>query len=233
MDGVLVDSHPAHYRAWKRFLQLVGKPDHDLQIIYEGRKREEILRHIMGEHLDSDAVAHYGRIKDALFREESCVLTPITGIRELLISLRAEKIRCAVATSATRSRCTSMLAKLSLLEYFDVIITGSDVSVGKPDPAIYTNAVSALGIAPAHAIVFEDAVSGVTAARSAGLKCIGIESNGNAADLIAVGAELVIADASEIDVVALDLLVSDVTLGRCASSQVRSRAIRDVQPSHS
>jgi HAD superfamily hydrolase (TIGR01509 family) len=191
MDGVLVNSHPAHYRAWQRFLQYIGKTEENLHIIYEGRKREEILRSFVGHDIEPQELRDLGRLKDELFQEESSLVEPIPGIPELLATLSAEGVKCAVATSAARPRCTDMLANLDLLRHFEVIIAGCDVTSGKPDPTIYRKAVEGLGISAANTLAVEDAVSGIIAARGAQLRCIGIESNGNAFELKQAGAHAV------------------------------------------
>ena len=171
MDGVLVDSHPAHYRAWQRFLQHIGKSEENLHIIYEGRKREEILRSFVGHDIAPTELKNLGRLKDELFQEESSLVEPIPGVAKLLEALKVEGVRCAVATSAARPRCTSMLENLNLLHYFEVVVAGCDVDAGKPDPTIYRKAVEALEVEAHNTLAVEDAVSGIAAARGADLRC--------------------------------------------------------------
>ena len=67
-DGVIVDSHPAHMLAWKELLLIKGKAtnDADLSFVREGAKREEILKHFLGE-LTPDQIVSYGLEKDKLF----------------------------------------------------------------------------------------------------------------------------------------------------------------------
>src|ERR1700746_3683034 len=64
LDGVIVDSHPLHKHAWRAFLASVGKEvsDADLDFIFEGRKRREILIHFLGELSDSD-IQRFGNKK--------------------------------------------------------------------------------------------------------------------------------------------------------------------------
>ncbi len=67
---------------------------------------------------------------------------------------------------------TYLLQKLGLKERFRVVVTGDDVTKGKPDPALYLKAAQGLEIDPLELIAFEDAVAGVKAAKAAGMKCI-------------------------------------------------------------
>jgi beta-phosphoglucomutase len=221
MDGVLVNSHPAHYRAWQRFLQYIGKSQENLHIIYEGRKREEILRSFVGHDVEPQELRDLGRLKDDLFQEESSLVEPIPGIPELLETLSAEGVKCAVATSAARPRCTDMLARLNLLRHFEVIIAGCDVTSGKPDPTIYRKAVEGLGIAAGNTLAVEDAVSGIIAARGAQLRCIGIESNGNGSELKQAGAHSVYPNFLPVSSATLRVILSDsAAMPRLSPSQI-------------
>jgi HAD superfamily hydrolase (TIGR01509 family) len=220
MDGVLVNSHPAHYRAWQRFLQYIGKSEENLHIIYEGRKREEILRSFVGHDIEPQELRDLGRLKDDLFQEESSLVEPIPGITELLETLSSEGVKCAVATSAARPRCTDMLANLNLLRHFEIIIAGCDVTSGKPDPTIYRKAVEGLGISAANTLAVEDAVSGIIAARGAQLRCIGIESNGNGVELKKAGAHSVYSDFLPVDILTLRTILAD-PVSITATSQPR------------
>jgi beta-phosphoglucomutase-like phosphatase (HAD superfamily) len=66
LDGVIVDSHPAHQRAWRMFFQSLGKSvsDQELLFVLEGQKREDILRHFLGDP-DEQQVKRYGARKES------------------------------------------------------------------------------------------------------------------------------------------------------------------------
>jgi len=189
MDGVIVDSHPVHKKAWRRFLELQGKNpnDTDLDFIMDGRKREEILRHFLGE-LSDDEVQDLGHQKDALFREESIAMTMIEGLPEFLQQLAQANIRLAVGSSGSDGRVNYILQSFGLRRFFQAVITGDQVTAGKPDPAVFRLASKELRVPPSETLVFEDSVSGVRAARAAGMKCIGIATNGLIPELVDAGA---------------------------------------------
>src|SRR4051794_15612071 len=113
MDGVIVDSHPIHKKAWRRFLELQGKQvaDADLGFIMEGRKREEILRHFMG-NLSQEEILALGDKKEQLFREEAADLRIITGLREFVQQLFRAKIKMGVASSGSSGRVNYVLDAL-------------------------------------------------------------------------------------------------------------------------
>jgi len=197
MDGVIVDSHPAHKKAWQKFLELQNRDvsNEDLNFVMEGRKREEILRHFLGEV--SDEQLHIlGHQKEQIFREEAVDVKVIEGLRDVLQKLSEAEIRLAVASSGSSRRVNDILNSLGLMRYFQVVVTGDHVTHGKPDPAIFRLACERVGVQPSETLVFEDSVSGVRAAKSAGMKCIGVASNGVIPILLQAGADHIIPDFS-------------------------------------
>ena len=95
----------------------------------------------------------------------------------------------AVATSASRHDADRLLGRTGLRDRFEVVVTAEDVRRGKPDPEVYLLAARGLGLPPAHCLVFEDAVVGVQAARSAGMRVIGVSTAHSETELRAAGAE--------------------------------------------
>lgn len=207
MDGVLIDSHPIHKKVWSQFLASVNRPvsDDELDFVLDGRKREEILRHFLGD-LSEDRLKEYGRRKNELYAESSKDLRTIAGVEEFLASLEAAGLLMAVGTSASFQRARDTLAVLGILPRFSALVTGNDVANGKPDPEIFLRAAERLNLAAHNLLVVEDAVSGVKAAKAAGMKCLGIAANGRGGDLMAAGADHVIPDYSEISLQAVQQL---------------------------
>ena len=195
MDGVIVDSHPAHREAWRTFLRTLGRSvsDAELDFVLDGRKRGEILRHFLGE-LSEDAVHEYGKSKDEYFRRASLKVKPVPGVVKFIRTLGNAGIATAVATSASESRTRHTLEHLRLVGKIRVIVTGDDVALGKPDPSIYGLVCERLNVNPGHALAVEDAVSGIQAARGVGLKCIGVASHQSPERLRAAGAAYVVQD---------------------------------------
>lgn len=193
MDGVLIDSHPAHKAAWGEFLRSMGREvsDAELDFILDGRTRPEILRHYFGDLPDHE-LHRYGRCKDEIFRAMERDIKPVPGVVEFLGQLQAQSIRASVATSASEIRTVSTVERLGLGGYFEAIVTASDVSAGKPDPTVYRLACERMEIRPEDAVAFDDAIAGIEAAKSAGMRCIGVTNNGASRQLIAAGAETVI-----------------------------------------
>ncbi|HEX8816586.1 MAG TPA: HAD family phosphatase [Terriglobales bacterium] len=193
MDGVIVDSHPSHRKAWHQFLQSVGKDvsERELDFILDGRKRHEILRHFLGE-LSDDELAEYGNRKDEFFQQALSNVKSVPGVIDFVRELKKCRIPLALATSGSKRRAQFTLRRLQLTDYFQAVITGNDVAEGKPDPAIYCVACEQLDVPSERVLAFEDAVSGVHAARAAGIQCVGVGETEQAEKLRQAGAAHVI-----------------------------------------
>jgi beta-phosphoglucomutase-like phosphatase (HAD superfamily) len=92
---------------------------------------------------------------------------------------------------------------LSLLEFFDVDISGRDFAQGKPNPEIFLTGAAELGIAPEHCFVVEDAASGVQAAKAGGMAALGVARAGDEDLLAAANADLVVTSLDDVDVAGL------------------------------
>jgi methionine salvage enolase-phosphatase E1 len=92
---------------------------------------------------------------------------------------------------------------LSLLDYFDADVSGRDFAHGKPDPEIFLTAAHELAVEPRHAMVLEDAVAGVQAAKAGGMAAIGVARADDAQFLTAAGADIVVTTLDDVDTAAL------------------------------
>jgi HAD superfamily hydrolase (TIGR01509 family) len=219
MDGVLVDSHAAHRKAWRLFFETLGRdvPEVELNFILDGRKRDEILRHFLGERLQAE-VEEFGRRKDHIFRQTQLEIAAVPGAVPLVRELHRRDTALGLATSASRSRALSTLTELGVLDCFRVVVTGEDVAHGKPDAAVYRLACQRLGIETEYLIAVEDAMSGVRAAVAAGLRCIGVALHESTQNLRAVGAIHVVPNfesvsANDLERMALGIESTAVSVG--------------------
>ena len=177
MDGVLIDSNPVHREAWEIYNRRFGLETTEAmhQSMY-GKRNDEIVRVFYGD-LPADEVTRRGAEKEALYREmiagriESFL---VAGLRDFLETHR--KMPMAVASNAEAANVVFVLQATGLGRYFRTALDGSQVKHAKPHPEIYLRAAEQLGKAPADCVVFEDSFSGVEAARSAGMRVIGILS---------------------------------------------------------
>jgi HAD superfamily hydrolase (TIGR01509 family) len=213
MDGVLVDSHAAHRNAWRTFFQTLGRdvPEPELDFILDGRKRGDILRHFLREYPDTE-IEELGRRKDFIFRKMQLEVSAVPGAVALVRELNGNGVALALATCASRSRAQSTLSGLGILQYFRVIVTGEDVALGKPDPAVYRMASEGLALNRQSLLAVEDAISGVRAAVGAGLHCIGVALHESVANLCAAGAVQVVPNFEAVSVKDLQEILRDCQL---------------------
>jgi len=201
MDGVMIDSHPIHKKTWRKFLKFLGKEitEENLNFVMDGRKREEILRHFLGD-LSDEEVRLLGHQKEQLFRDEAADIKVIEGLQDFLTQLSEAEIKLGVASSGSESRVNYVLDSFHLRHYFEAIVTGDQVTIGKPDPTIFRLACNRLRVRPTETLVFEDSVSGVRAAKAADMRCVGVATNGITANLLEAGADHIIPDFSCVSV---------------------------------
>ena len=208
-DGVIVDSHPVHMQAWMTFFRSMGKEvkDEDLSFVLEGAKRDEILRHFLGD-LTPEEVRLYGAEKERLFRAHASELKMVRGFADFLAEVESAGLPIAVATSGSRMRVEYTLESFHLLGRFRAIVTGDDVSKGKPDPALFRLAASRLQLSRDKVLVCEDAVNGVCAAKAARMRCLALATQRRAHLLEKAGADKVVADFSTVRLDQLQKLFS-------------------------
>jgi len=210
LDGVIADTHPIHRQAWRQLLVERGQrvSEEELDFVLEGSKREEILRHFLGG-LPAGEIFHCGQRKDELFHQSVAGLRAIPGVVNLLHQVDAAGIPMAVATSGSRGRANEVIGQLGLSGCFCVVVTGDDTANGKPDPSIFYLTANCLHVAPQQLLVAEDSRGGVRAAKSAGMKCLGIASDRLAFRLYREGADRVVPDFRGISLRSLQGLFED------------------------
>ena len=133
---------------------------------------------------DEEAMV-YALEKEALYREiYKPDIKPVQGLIELLEAFQQHDIPMAIATSGIPVNIEFMFEHIPIRQYFKVIVNSTHIKKGKPDPEIYLKTASLLGIPVGNCLVFEDAVVGVQAARSAGMKVIALTTTQTREELI-------------------------------------------------
>jgi len=180
MDGVLVDNSPVHLEAFQIMAARYGIiiPDGRFSSLF-GRGNADII----GAVFPPEMVERYGvealaKEKEAVYREiYAPAIKPVDGLEKFLETLHKARIACAVGSSGPAANVEFVLSKCGIEKYFDVRISGDMVTRCKPDPEIFLTAAARLGLAPSRCVVFEDAVAGITAARSAGAKVVALTTS--------------------------------------------------------
>ena len=199
MDGVLVDSAEAHYKAWRLLGEEVGT-FHPLELFRKtfGMHNREIIPLWLGPGLPPDEVERLSVRKEALYREVAAsTLRPLDGALELVEDLVREGFLLAVGSSGPQENVELALGILGVRKHFAAFSTAGDVSQGKPHPEVFLKAMEKLGLVPSCCAVIEDAPQGVEAGLRAGARVIGVASTRHPSELM--GAHLVVGSLREID----------------------------------
>jgi beta-phosphoglucomutase len=132
----------------------------------------------IGDHLTPERITELAFEKESLYRTlAQDQLKAIPGVLELLEILQHEKIALAVGSSGPQENVELALRVLNVKKYFSGIVTGSDVTHGKPHPEIFLKAAQKLQMPATSCIVIEDALQGVKAARAAGMRVIAVTTS--------------------------------------------------------
>jgi beta-phosphoglucomutase family hydrolase len=180
MDGTVVDNMPVHNQIWQEILAEEGvridKGEFNRQTT--GKTTPEILRSVLGEKVDEAEIERIAKKKEAKYRKVYRPhLVPIDGLPDFLAESRSQQIPVALATSAGTINVEFVLSGVSLRPYFSVIVSGDEVTHGKPNPEIFLLAAQRLGIPPQRCLVFEDSLLGVEAACQAGMQAVAITTS--------------------------------------------------------
>lgn len=168
-DGVLIDSEAISKKTLKSELQKIGITIDDAYFIKNclGRSFGHVKQSLLTD-FNILLPAHFEQSYQAVLVkdfERELVVTP--DIRWLLSKLQ---VRYCLATSSSRPRTTNALRISCLNDYFsDNVFTTSEVNNAKPAPDLFLHAAKIMGVAPEKCLVFEDSLSGIQAAKSAGM----------------------------------------------------------------
>lgn len=176
-DGTILDTESSEFQAWQAVYQRFGVEltlEYWLPFVGNSSIPFDPAGHLekqVGEPLDKHSLENWVWQRK---QELNQALEPLPGVLDYLDAAETMGLKLAVASSSRRDWVEGHLARLGLLERFEVIRTKEDVALTKPDPALFLRAAEGLGVHPGQAIVLEDSLNGVRAAKSAGAFTVAI-----------------------------------------------------------
>jgi beta-phosphoglucomutase family hydrolase len=175
MDGVLVDTGELHYQSWRRvFEDLKTEFSRDQFRATFGMNNAGILEEILGYKPEFHFVEKVSQQKEGQFRRSvQGRVTPLPGVLEWLRQLKDMGFHQSIASSAPQANIDVLVDELQIRDFFEVMVSGYDMP-GKPNPDVFLRAADLMGVPAKNCIVIEDAIAGVRAARSAGMRCIAV-----------------------------------------------------------
>jgi|TARA_Y100000361_G_C11149530_1_gene340209 HAD superfamily hydrolase (TIGR01509 family) len=169
LDGVLVEAKNLHFQALNEALSEVN-PGYKIDWTdhlnkYDGLKTYQKLN-LLSDEKGLPREIH----KQVWERKQHITLSKLSKIEhnndlvEIFVNLYNRGFKLAVCSNSIRRTCLTVLSKLGLIEYLDLIISNEDVKNSKPHPEMYWKAISMMSCLPEETLIVEDSPYGLLAA---------------------------------------------------------------------
>lgn len=220
-DGVVLDM--PHEKVWREAVKAYGIEEFttaDYDALASGVSRRDACKSIL-KHFDVDyddlVIEELYHLKQEITERFICQgkLKFFGSALNLILDAKEYDVKVSIASSSENAGRALRSARLrdhvkcneyeTIADIFDDIISGG-VNPGKPDPKIFLSSAEHLGVEPTESIVFEDAVSGVKAAKAGGFYCVGVDRTGISLGLRAEGADIVVPDLRGLSYIELCLI---------------------------
>ncbi len=179
LDGVIVDTAKFHYLAWKSLANSIGIDFTEAQNEQlKGVSRVKSLEKILtwgNKTLTDDEFMELMSRKNEDYLEyvnrmtKDDILPDVDRVLDFLI-----ENNCKIALGSASKNARMILRKVELINKFETIVDGTNVTKAKPDPEVFLKAAEQLNVNPEDCVVFEDSVSGVQAANIGNMISVGI-----------------------------------------------------------
>lgn len=182
-DGTLADTMPAHYLAWRETLAAHGLEFPEERFYgLAGVPTPRIVRIVAEEQgvaLDEATVAAIAVAKEDRFMASDDGIVPIAPVAAIAEKYRG-RLPIAVASGGEHRVVRHTLTAIGALQWFDAIVAAEDTERHKPEPDVFLEAASRLGVAAAGCVVFEDSDLGIEAAHRAGMVAVDVRPTATA-----------------------------------------------------
>jgi len=176
MDGVMINSEPLWEKTEKIMMARKGldyTPVYREEIVGLGQKDSaKLLKSTFSltEDIEEIIKERISILLDIYNNE----LSLVNDLIKLLELISKNSYRVALASSSPLRVVKFVLNKFNLNKYFNPVVSGDMVKLGKPNPDIYLYTAERLGVTPKQCLVIEDSINGVNAAKNAGMYCVAV-----------------------------------------------------------
>jgi len=179
LDGTLIDSMGIWHQIDIDYLGEKGIPlPDDLQQKIEGKSFMETAVYFKERFSLSESIEEIMEVWNVMSYEMyTTKVTLKKGVVNILEHIKSKGKKLAIATSNSAHLTAAVLKSMNIDDYFDTIVTGTDITCGKPNPEIYLKVADRLNISPQKCFVFEDIISGIMAGKNAGMTTCAVEDN--------------------------------------------------------
>jgi beta-phosphoglucomutase len=206
LDGVVIDSEPAHERSLIEASDRLG-----CRITLSDTKQfkgsteldcARILQKLTGS--TQTDLSRIVQLRIDSFRGLFKEIDLVEGVLPFLCQCKARKWPIALTTSAQRAMQELAFRQFGLSKYFDVVVTGNDITHGKPHPEPYLKTAEKIGYPPLQCLVIDDSTNGVRSAKAAGCQAVGITTSFSSDTLLGAGADIVVQSFAELGIMLFD-----------------------------
>ena len=205
LDGTITLTQQFHYQAFSRVFAAHGVEytEHDDLYKYAGMGSGTIFPTVFADRgitLTDEQIKQYSSEKKEIYTKilENSEILPVPGVQDFLKKVTERGYHICIASGNKPEAIEYLLERVGVRDFFDTIVTNKDAEKPKPAPDIFLAATAKLGLQPSGCVVFEDAINGVQASESAGIRCIGLATRIPEKDLKAAGADYVVKNYDEI-----------------------------------
>ena len=177
LDGVLVDSMPTHYKAWKIAFDETTSLQVDERSIYllEGMRGEDLVEEIFKKYSYTDL----SKTKDVLLRKDEIFrsmmnVKPYDKVNEILRQLKCTK---GIVSGSAKQDVVSIIDRCLQNDVIDIVLTGDDIAQGKPNPEGFKLFLQRAKLNPSKVLVIENAPLGVQASNNAAIQPVVVLNN--------------------------------------------------------
>lgn len=183
LDGVLIDSESIYTVFWNRMNELFPTGIDNFAYVIKGTTLPQILdRYFPDPEVQAELRVYLKK------QEAEMVYRIFPGVKRFLRALKEKGIPTAIVTSSNDAKMKVLFDSLpGFRDYFDVVVTDTDVTRSKPDPQGYMLAAERLGVPSEHCVVFEDSRAGLEAGRRAGGKVVAVATTLTHEDIAGCG----------------------------------------------
>jgi beta-phosphoglucomutase len=175
MDGVLIDSEQAHFESWGALAGELGcSVTHADFLKTFGRQNRDAIPMLFGI-TEAARIRELSERKEWLYRERIRGRVPAyADAAPLVRACHAAGFKLAVGSSGHPENVKLAIDEMKIADCFSTVVTGNDVTRGKPDPQVFLLAAERLGVPPRSCVVIEDAPAGIDAALAASMKAVAV-----------------------------------------------------------
>jgi beta-phosphoglucomutase len=177
LDGVLVDSMPTHYKAWKIAFDETTSLQVDERSIYllEGMRGEDLVEEIFKKYSYTDL----SKTKEVLLRKDEIFrsmmnVKPYDKVNEILRQLKCTK---GIVSGSAKQDVVSIIDRCLQNDVINIVLTGDDIAQGKPNPEGFKLFLQRARLNPSDVLVIENAPLGVQASNNAAINPVVVLNN--------------------------------------------------------